>query len=172
MEKFNNIMEAVDYILENINSDEDVMDTNISDEPSDVVNDADLLEELNRIFTPVLVSQEYEKDINDAKQEAMSEAGVLTEKNVIAFDEETRMAQLVSVCALLIARKKNTENWQIFSKAAALKKASKLNIQQEEHNDAVALAQKYLVNVYTTNNSSVARNAANGLLPLTNKIDN
>ena len=31
------------------------------------------------------------------------------EKNVIKFDNDTRVAQLLSVCALLLARKKNSE---------------------------------------------------------------
>jgi hypothetical protein len=89
------------------------------------------------------------------------------EKNIIKFDDETRMAQLIAVCALLIARKKNSEKYQTYQKAATIKNKMKLEIQKDEYDAAKTLAQKYLVNVSTTNNSSVARDAANKLLPET-----
>ena len=46
----------------------------------------------------------------------------------------------------------------------------KLEIQKDEYDEAKELAQKYLVNVATSNNSSVARNAAQSLLPQTQLI--
>ena len=130
-------------------------------------NNKDLLEELNQIFTPILVMQSLEGNMADKINEAFSEASVLMEKNIIKFDDETRMAQLISICALLIARKKNSEKYQAYQKAATIKNKMKIEIQKDEYDEAKALAQKYLVNVSTTNNSSVARDAANNLLPET-----
>ena len=63
-------------------------------------SDKDLLEELNQIFTPILVMQSIEGDMSDQINEAFSEASVLMEHNMIHFDDESRMAQLVSVCLL------------------------------------------------------------------------
>ena len=97
----------------------------------------------------------------------LADSGTLTEKTMISFDDPDRMAQLQSVCALLIAQKKNTENWQLYKKAAAVKNQSKLNIQKEEYEAAKNLAQRYLIKVSTTNNSAVARDAAKELLPQT-----
>ncbi len=171
------INEAAQYILEHLGDEEDDVlnqtvedpsDNNENTEDDDNDSNSDLIAELNKIYTPVLVAQNYQKDISDHTNEALSEAGVLTEHNVISFDDESRMSQLISVCALLIAKKKNTKKWQLFSKAAAIKKQAKIDIQKEEYNEAKDLAQKYLVNVATTNNSSVARQAANDLLPQTN----
>lgn len=165
---FTQMLESMKYILEHMSDDDDdVMDQNVEQIPSNDVDDKDLMEELNKIFTPVLVNQKFEKDIADHSNEALSEAGVLTERNIIAFDDEARMSQLISVCALLLAKKKNTEKWQMFQNAANIKRQSKIDIQKEEYTDAKALAQKYLVMVSTTNNSSVARDAANDLLPQT-----
>jgi len=89
------------------------------------------------------------------------------ERNIISFDNKTRMAQLISVCALLIARQKDTEKYQMYKKAAVIKNKMKLEIQKDHYDEAQALAQKFLVKVATTNNSSVARDAANDLLPET-----
>ena len=168
---FTQMLEAMDDIqksLENpVTEEEDIENLPIEDSATPNDSNDDLLEELNKLFTPVLVSQKFEQDIADQKRAEIAESGTLTERTVISFDEPARMSQLVSVCALLIARKKNTENWQLFQKAAAVKKQSKINIQKEEYDEAKALAQKYLVKVTTTNNSSVARDAAQDLLPQT-----
>lgn len=160
------ILEAMDDISASIeNQSDDIIESPMNAE--NVLDDQDLMDELNKIFTPVLVSQGFEKEIADKKQSEITEAGVLTEKNIIAFDEPARMSQLISVCALLLAKKKNSPKWQMFVKAAAIKKQSKIDIQKEEYDNAKALAQKYLVMVSTTNNSSVARDAATDLLPQT-----
>lgn len=166
---YTDILESMDRIFEAI----DEIDANadiasmpvISDNGGD--NEKELLAELNQLFTPVLVSQALEGEISDKIQESYSEASVLTEKNVIKFDDETRMSQLISLCALLLQKKKNTEKYQIYKKAALLRNQMKLAMQKEEYDAARTLAQKYLVNVATTNNSSVARDAANKLLPAT-----
>ena len=145
-------------------------DTDVTDQIVDSnaeIDDKEILDELNKLFTPVLVSQNFENEISQKVNNEISEAGVLTERNIISFDDETRMAQLINVCAKLIAKKKNTNSWQMFQKAAAIKKQASINIQKEEYDGAKALAQKYLVMVSTTNNSSVARDAANDLLPQT-----
>lgn len=130
-------------------------------------DNSDLLERLNKLFTPVLVMQGFENDMADKLQESFSEAAVLTEQNVFKFDDQTRMAQLISVCALLIAQKKQSEMYKIFEKSSALARQSKLNIQREEYDEAKALAQQFLVMVSTTNNSPVARKAATDMLPAT-----
>lgn len=160
------VLEAMEAILEHLGS-EDCMDCSVDDEPSDVVNDDSLLEELNKLFTPILINQQFEKDISDQTNAEISNADALNERSIIVFDDEARMSQLISTCALLLAKKKNTEKWKIFQNAAAIKKQSKIDIQKEEYNDAKALAQKYLVKIATTSNSSVARDAANNLLPQT-----
>lgn len=131
-------------------------------------DDKDLMDELNKIFTPILVMQGFENEMKPGKiTESIEKAGVLTEQNVIQFDDATRMAQLISTCALLIQRKKNTEKWQMYAKAAAIRNQMKLDMQKEEYEAAKALAQKYLVMVSTTNSSPIARDAATSLLPQT-----
>lgn len=134
------------------------------------VNEEELLNELNQIFTPILVMQGIEGDITDRVMEACSEDNILVERNIIQFDDSTRMAQLIMVCAILLQRQKNTEKYQMYKKAAEIVKATKIDMQKEEYSAASALAQKFLVKVSTTNNSSVARQSAQGLLPQTNHL--
>lgn len=171
---FTQMLESMDAITKSIDArHDDIMEQQVEDVPAPTDSaqptggDDELINELNRLFTPVLIMQGFENDSSDKIQEAMSEAAVLTEKSIIQFDDDTRMAQLISVCALLIARQKNTEKYQMYAKAHEIKKQMKLDIQKEEYDNAKTLAQKYLVNVSTTNNSPVARNAATALLPAT-----
>lgn len=162
---YKQILEAMEEISSTMSDmPEDIENSDI--EPKQINYDA-LVEELNKIFTPVLISQSMEKDISSEINNEISEATVLTEKNIITFDDPARMAQLRATCALLIAKQKNTDKWQTFVKANEMKKQSKLDIQKEEYEFAKILAEKYLVKVSTTNNSSVARDAANTLLPHT-----
>lgn len=130
-------------------------------------DEKDLLEKLNQIFTPILVMQSLEPDNKGKIMEALDNASVLTEQNIIKFDDQTRMAQLISTCALLLQQKKNTEKYQAYAKAAAIRNKMKLEMQKEEYDAAKTLAQKYLIMVSSKNNSSVARNAAHNLLPET-----
>ena len=162
-------MEDVEASMENpVSEGDDIIDSPMEDTSSNIsLDDPEIMNRLDQMFTPILVSQGFEKDIADQKQSEIAEAVTFTEKNIISFDDETRMSQLISVCALLLAQKKNTQNWQMFKKSAAIKKQSKINIQKEEYDDAKTLAQKYLLKVANTNNSSVARQAANDLLPQT-----
>jgi hypothetical protein len=129
-------------------------------------NDDELLNDLNQIFTPILIMQSFEEDKLDQIHEACSAENVLLERNVIKFDDATRMAQLISVCALLIARQKNTQQYQMYKKAAEIRNNMKLEIQKQEYSAAQALAQKFLVKVSTTG-MGVARKAAQDLLPET-----
>lgn len=161
---FTKILEAMDVISESL----DAIDPGEEQIEGTVSYDKDaVLEELNRIFTPVLITQSIEKEIADKEHMELNEAAVLTERSIIKFDDEARMSQLIAVCAKLIAKAKNTNDWQMFVKASELKKKSALDIQKNEFEAAKALAQQYLVKVSTTNNSSVARDAANDLLPQT-----
>lgn len=152
-----------------LSADVSPMDTELPADPSDGGDnmEKDILDELNQIFTPVLVMQDFEGEIADKIQEAYAEASVLTERNILKFDDETRMAQLISVCAKLLQKHKNTPAYQTYEKAARLRNQMALQMQNEEYEAAKALAQKYLVKVSTSNNSSVARDAANKLLPET-----
>ena len=115
--------------------------------------------------------QGIEGDITEKVMEACSQDNILLEKNVIRFDDETRMAQLVSVCAILISRQKNSNEYQMYKKSSEIRNNMKLQMQKNEYAAARALAQKFLVKVSTTNNSSVARDAANDLLPQTNHFE-
>lgn len=161
-----NILEAMDTILDATkDANPDMEDESIDDQSN--TDDSDLVAELDKVFTPILIMQGMESQISDKIQEAYSEASVLTEKNVIQFDDETRMAQLLSVCALLLQKKKNTPEYQAYKKAAAIRKQMKIEMQKREYDAAKALAQKYLISVSSSNNSSVARKAATDLLPET-----
>lgn len=129
----------------------------------------DLLEIMNKICTPMLVMQGYENEIGDKIQDDLVEStGTFTEQNVIKFDDQTRMSQLIAIAAKAIARKKNTEKWRTYAEAEKIATRTALEIQKEEYDEAKALVTQYLVKVSTTNASSVARKAANDLLPATN----
>ena len=165
---FTQMLESLNDVSDSIDSyQNDLMNTEVDNQPTDISGDDDLIDQLNKIFTPVLIMQGFENDSEDIIKEALSEASLLTEKSIIKFDDDTRMAQLRAVCALLIARKKNSEKYKMYSKAHEIKRKMKLDIQKEEYDEANTLAQKYLVSVSTTNNSPVARKAANALLPAT-----
>lgn len=168
------MLEAMDEIAASVEvqtAEDSSMETSpidAGDTSSNTTDDKDLLERLNKIFTPILVMQGFENEINPQKiTESINRAGVLTEKNVIQFDDATRMAQLIAACALLIQQKKNTPKYQMYAKAASMRNRLKLEMQKEEYDAAKALAQKYLVMVSTSNSSPVARDAATSLLPQT-----
>ncbi len=165
MMDFTTMFESMNELEQSMNTEKDPMESEIN--PSNSYDETKAMEELSRIFTPVLVMQDFEKDIADKSMAELESADVLTERTIIQFDDETRMSQLIAVCAKIIAKQKNTEAWQMFKKASVIKKEAALNMQKEEYDDAKILAQKYLVAVSTTNPSSVARNAATELLPQT-----
>jgi len=165
MMDFTTMLESMNELEQSMNTEKDPMEAEVN--PSNSYDETKAMEELSRIFTPVLVMQDFEKDIADKSMAELEYADVLTERTIIQFDDETRMSQLIAVCAKIIAKQKNTEAWQMFKKASVIKKEAALNMQKEEYDDAKILAQKYLVAVSTTNPSSVARNAATELLPQT-----
>ena len=143
---------------------EDVMDAPMEQAG---YNEEEALKELSALFTPTLVMQNYEKEIADKSLGEVESAGVLTERTVIKFDDEARMAQLIAVAARIIAKQKDTEAWKLYKQASILKKKADLDLQKQEYDSAKDLAQKYLMQVSTTNPSSVARQAADELLPQT-----
>lgn len=126
----------------------------------------ELLNNLNQIFTPTLIANHLSNGIADQVTEACSEDNILFENNVIRFDNQTKMSQLLMVCAMLIARQKNTPNFQIFEKSFLASQKAKLAIQKEEYAAALALSQRYLIQTSTGQNSSVARDAAKDLMPI------
>jgi len=176
---FTQMLENMDEIQSSIDTyateDDGLMYDNIGDSdnaPAPTTmgignGDDELLNQLNKIFTPILVMQQFEGDVVDRIHEACSEHNILVEQNIIKFDDATRMAQLVSVSALLIARQKNTQQYQMYKKAAEIRNSMKIEIQKQEYAAAQALAQKFLVKISTTGGSEVARKSARDLLPET-----
>lgn len=160
------MLESLTMILEGMDSIcEDPMQCN--SDPAAGYDKAEILKQLGELFTPILVTQGFESEIADKMKAEYESAGELTERNIVQFDDDTRMAQLIATCALLIQRAKNTEKYQSYEKAAMIRNQLKLDMQKEEYDTAKALAQEFLVQVATTNNSSVARQAASDLLPAT-----
>lgn len=163
----NEPVEADDSPIE----DEDSSDDESSDDSSEYgisdnnVDDSDLIAELKKIYTPVLIMQNYQTESCTNKiHESLSRSGLLTESNIMKFDNETKMSQLLSVCALLIARKKNTSEYQAFKKAAKLQKEMKLAIQKNEAGAAKALAQKFLTQMSGDSDNGDAKEAASKML--------
>lgn len=164
------ILEALNDKIDDTNND--VLDTPIGDEigneqPQDSSIEDQVIEQLNKIFTPILVMQSFETQVNDQIKESLEQANVLTERNIIRFDDQTRMSQLISTCALLIDKVRQTPEYKAYENAVTIKNESKINITKKNYDLAKTIVQKYLVKVSTTNNSSEARNAATDLLPET-----
>jgi hypothetical protein len=162
-EQLSQILEGVNELSEDIASDP-LPGTATASEESD---DTELVAELNKLFTPVLVMQNFEDGVVDQIKEAYEAADVFTERNIMKFDGETRMSQLIAVCALLISRKRNSPEYNTYKKASEVRNSTRIKIIKDNYEEAKVLAQKYLVNVSTTNNSPIARNAAKDLLPET-----
>ena len=138
-------------------------DTPVDGLSKPVLGDDKLIEELNAIYTPIMVTQELDDNVGSRVMEACSADNVLVENNIIQFDDDTRKAQLVSLCALLIARQNDSEKYQAYKQASEVRKTMKLDIQRENHAAAVALANKYLAHVAASSQSSVVRKAAQDL---------
>lgn len=166
MMDFTTMLEAMDEVINSMGNKGDLMNEPIEGKDYD---EKEAIEELNKLFTPVLIMQSFEKDSSSKSLNEIETSDTLTERSIIQFDDETRMSQLTAIAAKLIAKMKDTESWKLFVKASRLKKEASLNIQKEEWEDAKTLAQKYLVYVSTSNPSSVARKAATELLPQTQK---
>ena len=163
---YTQMLEAMDKIAATVRGTTSLEDEEIGDDEND--NSA-IFDELDKLYTPILIMQGYETSVEDVK-ESMQEAGVLTERNVIKFDNDHRLAQLIYTCALLLQKQKNTKNFQMFVKASKIRREAALNMQKDEAEAAKELAQKYLVHVSTMNPNSAARDAALKLLPTTQGI--
>ena len=165
------ILESLDNISDSIDQiNADPMNSTIPDEAPSMDNVDDktaVIEELNKIFTPILVMQGFESEVSDQIKEAFEQAEVLTERNIIKFDDQTRMSQLIATCALLLHKQRNTPKFQAYQKAAIIKNKERLDMIKDSYEEAKAIAQDYLVKVHTSNESPVARNAAHDLLPET-----
>lgn len=163
------ILEDVNTSIEATSSDP--LAAPIESEPSTVPVDTNIedkvISQLNDIFTPVLVMQSFETQINDQIKESFEKANVLTERNTIRFDDETRMSQLIATCSLLIDKERQTPEYKAYEQATMVKDKTKVEICKKNYDLAKSIVQKYLVKVSTTNNSSEARNAATDLLPQT-----
>lgn len=164
---FKEFATALISLMENYESslseDDEIMDVKslALNTPDD--ND-DLIDQLNKIYTPILITQELENSVSEQIIEECSNANVLLERNIIKFDTDTRFAQLVSVCALLIARKKNSEEYKVFKESAKTKKQMKLRIQKMEHAAATDLAKKYLNKISNDSTVSSLRKSAEELI--------
>ena len=171
------MLEAMDELQSNVDmaneeSNPDLLDTPVMTTTGmgGTNNDEELLNDLNQIFTPILVMQSFEgiaEHVAETCSKELPEDSVLLERNIIKFDDASRMAQLTSVCALLIARQKNTEQYKMYKKAAEMRNAMKLEIQKQEYAAAQTLAQKFLVRAATGGKGEALRQAANNLLPQT-----
>ena len=175
MSNWTKILEAFTDIQSDIDESikPDLMEDSIDDKCEDgecdtprasVETEDKIISELNRVFTPMLITQSLEEDISKQIVEACNDANVLTERNIIQFDTQTKMAQLVAICALLVAKEKNTPEYQLYEKAAKIRNQMKLTIQQQESSEAFRLAKKYLSTIANESNSSVARDAAKDIL--------
>lgn len=166
------LLEQMDELSGNITaqyaSGDNFADSKLDDESINEAIDDELMSDLNTVFTPILIMQSLEGNVEDKVKEELSGGNLLSERNCIKFSNKDRMMQLLSICALLIARKNNSEKFQMYKKAMEVVKSTKLEIQKSEYAAARVLAQKYLVKVATASESSVARKAANELLPLSN----
>ena len=162
-------LEAVEEGMAQLAAEEEIDPTKekLEGMPTDPEEHGDLVGDMDKLCTPMLIMQGFENDIADKATENFGEAHVMTEQNIFKFDDSTRMAQLISIAARVIARKKQTEKWKLWEKASMIARQANLDIQKEEYDAAKALVQQYLVKVSTTNNSSVARKAATDLLPAT-----
>lgn len=126
-------------------------------------NDDIIMDELTKIFLPVLITQQLQGDVSSEIHESCSMDNVLFERNIVQFDNKTRYEQLVKVCAILINRHRNSQEFQLYKKAHSIAKNMVIKMQQNDYGAATALAQKFLNKISTMGTSSVARNAAQEL---------
>lgn len=161
-------------VLSKIKSNIESLMEDVMEAPMDIgaeANDGDIenkvIEQLNTLFTPVLVMQSFETQINDQIKESFEQANVLTERNIIKFDDQTRMSQLISTAAILLNKERQTPEYKAYEQATMIKNKSKIEMTKKDYDEAKSIVQKYLVKVSTTNNSADARNAATDLLPET-----
>ena len=126
--------EDVDEI--EVDDDADESDETPSDDKGESeVSEDELFDQLNQLFLPAIRMQDAEQPVQES---------VIMEKNMFQLDDATKTAHLLSLCAMLIARAKNTDDYQKFIRASNERRDAKLSIQQEEGAEAKELATKYL----------------------------
>lgn len=139
---------------EDVPSEEPVEDDATETEPN--VSEEELFAQLNKIFLPVVRMQDAE--------EPVQESTVVMEKNVFRLDDASKVAQLLSLCAMLIARAKDTEAYKTYIRASEERRNAKIDIQNAEASEARALAAKYLNTLSANNDDEGARAVGVSLL--------
>lgn len=129
-----------------------------------VINTDEIFEQLNTIYTPILAAQAIDPEAADRVQEACSADNVLTESGVVKLDPDTRRAQLVSLCAMLLARQADSPDYKAYKEASLARKNLKLKIQRDNLAVATEVANEYLKNISATSSSADIRRAASTLL--------
>lgn len=132
----------------------------------DVAN-ATVMQSLEQIYTPILIAQSFQTgETKDQIQEHVSNLGLLTESNMIKFDNETKLAQLKSVCALLLSREEKSEKFKAFVKSYQLTKKLKMEIMKEKESEATELARQYLQKLSSGSNEQAGQAATELLADL------
>lgn len=139
---------------EDVPSEEPVEDDATETEPN--VSEEELFAQLNKIFLPVVRMQDAE--------EPVQESTVVMEKNIFRLDDASKVAQLLSLCAMLIARAKDTEAYKTYIRASEERRNAKIDIQNAEASEARALAAKYLNTLSANNDDEGARAVGVSLL--------
>ena len=139
---------------EDIPSEEPVEDDATETEPN--VSEEELFNQLNKLFLPVVRMQDAE--------EPVQESTVVMEKNVFRLDDASKVAQLLSLCAMLIARAKDTDAYKTYIRASEERRNAKIDIQNAEASEARALAAKYLNTLSANDDDEGARAVGVSLL--------
>jgi hypothetical protein len=146
-------VEDEDNDVDNINVDEDVpLEEPVEDDVTETepnVSEEELFAQLNKLFLPVVRMQDAEQPVQ--------ESTVVMEKNVFRLDDASKVAQLLSLCAMLIARAKDTEAYKTYIRASEERRNAKIDIQNAEASEARALAAKYLNTLSANDDDEGAR---------------
>ena len=134
---------------EDVPSEEPVEDDATETEPN--VSEEELFAQLNKLFLPVVRMQDAE--------EPVQESTVVMEKNEVLLELSN-----VFVCAMLIARAKDTEAYKTYIRASEERRNAKIDIQNAEASEARALAAKYLNTLSANNDDEGARAVGVSLL--------
>lgn len=153
-------VEDEDNDVDNINVDEDVpLEEPVEDDATETepnVSEEELFAQLNKLFLPVVRMQDAEQPVQ--------ESTVVMEKNVFRLDDASKVAQLLSLCAMLIARAKDTEAYKTYIRASEERRNAKIDIQNAEASEARALATKYLNTLSANDDDEGARAVGVSLL--------
>ena len=153
-------VEDEDNDVDNINVDEDgPLEEPVEDDATEIepnVSEEELFAQLNKLFLPVVRMQDAEQPVQ--------ESTVVMEKNVFRLDDASKVAQLLSLCAMLIARAKDTEAYKTYIRASEERRNAKNDIQNAEASEARALAAKYLNTLSANDDDEGARAVGVSLL--------